>query len=210
MTINGSLLDRESSIYRQPPSAAVDAAWESISHQFPHAISSDDVRRLGKDPSKTARWPTSWGFGADAHIAELDIIHTVHCLNAVRRDVHWRHYFGDRYPDGVFPELHRVHTDHCIYIILQNLMCSANGDVVTNVWVEGQSHPFPDFNVNKKCRDYQTFVDWHHKTQITDEDKYKEMRAPEGAFQWPMSQEFHDLFETGLTGGSIKDASLLD
>ncbi|KAM3562391.1 hypothetical protein ARSEF4850_002781 [Beauveria asiatica] len=209
-TINGSLLDRESSIYRQPPSPAVDAAWESITHQLPHSITAADVRRLGKDPSKTARWPAEWGFGPDAYVAELDIIHTVHCLNALRRDIHWRYYFADRYPDGVFPELHRTHTDHCIYIILQNLMCSANGDVITNVWVEGQSHPFPDFNVNKKCRSYQTFVDWHHKTQITDMAAYNKMRAPEGAYKWPMSQEFHDLFETGLTGGSIRDSSLLD
>lgn len=208
--INGSLLNRDSSIYRQPPSPKVDAAWERITHQFPHAISSEDVRRLGKDPSKTAKWPEDWGFGPDAHVAELDIIHTVHCLNAVRRDIHWRHYFADRYPDGNFPELHRTHTDHCIYIILQNLMCSANGDVITNVWVEGQSHPFPDFNVHKKCRDYETFVDWHHKTQITDMEGYEKMRAPEGAFVWPMSQEFHDLFQTGLKGGSMKEASLLD
>ncbi|KAG5979808.1 hypothetical protein E4U55_004745 [Claviceps digitariae] len=202
LTINGSLLDRGESIYRQPPSAEVDAAWESITNQLPHAIRREDVLRLGKDPDRTAKWPPEWGFGNDAYIAELDIVHTVHCLNAVRRDVHWRHYFGDRYPDGRFSELHRTHTDHCIHIILQNLMCNANGDIVTNVWVEGQLHPFPDFNVNKKCRDYSTFIDWHHKTQITDMKRFLEMRVPHDHVPWKMSQEFHDLFNTGLKGGS--------
>ncbi|KAG6063532.1 hypothetical protein E4U32_001173 [Claviceps aff. humidiphila group G2b] len=185
--------------------AEVEAAWDFITDQLPHAISSQDVLRLGKDPNKTAKWPSEWGFGSDAYIAELDIVHTVHCLNAVHRDVHWRHYFGDRYPDGKFPELHRTHTDHCIYIILQNLMCNANGDIVTNVWVEGQLHPFPDFNVNKKCRKYGTFIDWHRKTQITDMKRFLEMRKPHGHVPWKMSQKFHDLFQTGLKGGSKEE-----
>ncbi|KAG6043872.1 hypothetical protein E4U39_004042 [Claviceps sp. Clav50 group G5] len=205
LTINGSLLDRGESIYRQAPSAEVDAAWDLITNQLPHAISSEDVLRLGKDPKKTAKWPSEWGFGSDAYIAELDIVHTVHCLNAVRRDIHWRHYFGDRYPDGKFPELHRTHTDHCIYIILQNLMCNSNGDIVTNVWVEGQLHPFPDFNVNKKCRNYGTFIDWHRKTQITDMKQFLEMRKPHDHVPWKMSQKFHDLFQTGLKGGSKEE-----
>ncbi|KAG6039347.1 hypothetical protein E4U41_002847 [Claviceps citrina] len=207
-TINGSLLDHGHSIYRQAPSAEVDAAWEAISHQLPHAISRDDVVRLGKNPARTARWPAEWGFGPDAYIAELDIVHTVHCLNAVRRDVHWRHYFGRRYPDGRFPALHRTHTDHCIYMILQNLMCGASGDMVTNVWVEGQSHPFPDFSINKRCRDHGALLDWHRRTQVTDMERFLQMRVPPGHVPWPMSQQFHDLFETGLKGGAA--AEVLD
>ncbi|KAG5930862.1 hypothetical protein E4U53_002093 [Claviceps sorghi] len=205
VTINGSLLDRGDSIYRQAPSAEVDAAWESIAEQLPHAISRSDVLRLGKDPDRTAKWPPEWGFGPDAYIAELDIVHTVHCLNAVRRDVHWRHYFGRRYPDGRFPAMHRTHTDHCIYMILQNLMCSATADMVTNVWVEGQLHPFPDFNVRKKCRDHGALVDWHRRTQITDMRRFLDMRAPPGHVPWKMSQAFHDLFGTGLKGGEADE-----
>jgi hypothetical protein len=205
VTINGSLLDLGDSIYRQPPSPDIDAAWESFTHQLPHVISTEDVLRLGKDPTRTARWPEDWGFGPEAHVAELDIVHTIHCLDAIRRDVHWRYYFADRYPDGDFPALHRIHTDHCIYIILQNLMCNANGDIITNVWVEGQLHPFPDFSIDKKCRGYGTIIDWHHRTQITDMDKYLEMRIPEGQVPWKMSSEFHRLFGTGLEDAQNHD-----
>lgn len=79
-------------------------------------------------------------------------------------------------------------------------MCSANGDIITNVWVETQDHPFPDFNVNKRCRDYNAFVDWHHENQIEDMEKYSQMRIPEGEEPWKMSEEFHQLFQTGLRG----------
>ncbi|KAF1738036.1 hypothetical protein CRV24_003665 [Beauveria bassiana] len=195
--VNGSLLNMDHSLFRSPPSPEVDAAWERVSSLMPHVISTDDVVRLGKDPSQTARWSEDWGFGPEAHVAELDVLHTIHCLNAVRRDVHWKHYFGDDYPNGDFPELHRIHTDHCIYVILQNLMCAATADVITQPWVEGQAHPFPDFSINKKCRDFDAILDWHERTMIRDTKAFTEMRKPENFKAVPMSDEFHELFQTG-------------
>ncbi|KAK1969087.1 hypothetical protein LY78DRAFT_745305 [Colletotrichum sublineola] len=201
--VNGSLLNMDNSIFRAPPSPEVDAAWERISSLMPHVISTEDVVRLGKDPSKTARYPEDWGFGPDAHVAELDILHTIHCLNAIRRDVHWRHYFIDDYPDGNFPELHRVHTDHCIYVVLQNLMCGATPDIITQSWVEGQLHPFPDFNINKKCNNFDAILAWHEDTMINDSARFATMRIPPGQTPLPMSDEFHRLFgsEPQSTGG---------
>ncbi|KAH7082624.1 hypothetical protein BKA63DRAFT_403231, partial [Paraphoma chrysanthemicola] len=194
VTIKGSLLDMGQSIFRSPPSPAVDEAWERVSSLMPHAISTEDVIKLGKDPSRTARWPESWGFGPDAHIAELDVLHTIHCLNAIRRDVHWQHYFGDIYPNGTFPELHRVHTDHCIHIVLQNLMCSATADIITQPWVEGQSHPFPDFNVNKKCRNFDALLEWHEENMITDMAGFLKIQKPADHVPYKMSDEFHRMF----------------
>jgi hypothetical protein len=187
-------------IFRQPPSPEVDEAWERIGSLMPHVISTEDVIRLGKDPARTARWPEDWGFGPDAHIAELDILHTLHCLNAIRKDIHWRYYYKDRYPDGVFPELHRVHTDHCIYIVLQNLMCGATADIITQDWVDGQLHPFPDFNINKKCRDFNAILDWHEATMIDDMPRFAKMRMPEGHIPYAMSDEFHRMFGTDPEG----------
>ncbi|KAG6054140.1 hypothetical protein E4U17_004034, partial [Claviceps sp. LM77 group G4] len=69
----------------------------------------------------------------------------------------------------------------------------------------GQLHPFPDFNVNKKCRDYGTFIDWQRKKQITDVKRYEEVRKPHDHVPWKMSQKFHDLFHTGLKGGSNEE-----
>ncbi|KAI6804059.1 hypothetical protein KC363_g6449 [Hortaea werneckii] len=194
VTVNGTLLYMDNSVFRGPPSPEVDAAWERISSLLPHVVSTEEVVKLGKDPSKTARWPADWGFGPDAHIAELDVLHTIHCLNAIRRDVHWQYYFKDEYPDGSFPELHRVHTDHCIHIVLQNLMCSATADIITQPWVEGQLHPFPDFNVNKKCRDFETLLSWHEATMVRDMDRFKTIRMPDGHVPYRMSAEFQRMF----------------
>ncbi|EQL00131.1 hypothetical protein G6O67_006634 [Ophiocordyceps sinensis] len=195
--VNGTLLDLDHSLFRAPPSPQVDAAWERISSLAPHVIRTDHVLRLGKDPAVTARWSADWGFGPDAHVAELDILHTIHCLNAIRRDVHWRHYFAKSFPDGEFPELHKVHTDHCIYIVLQNLMCGATADIITQPWVESQDHPFPDFSINKRCRDFAAILDWHERTMISDIDKFGTLKMPPGHTPLPMTPEFHRMFHSG-------------
>ncbi|KAJ5901436.1 tat pathway signal sequence [Penicillium taxi] len=192
--VNGSLLDMDDSIFRAPPSPEVDRAWNRIGSLTPHVMNGDDVVRLGKDPTKTARFTEDFGFGPDAHIAELDVLHTIHCLNAIRRDVHWRHYYIEKYPTGEFPELHRIHTDHCLYVVLQNLMCSATLDVVTQPWVHGQLHPFPDFSINKKCRDFGAILEWHEKTTVGDLEAYSALRMPEGHVPYEMSEEFYRAF----------------
>ncbi|KAI7265005.1 hypothetical protein KC345_g8615 [Hortaea werneckii] len=57
VTMNGTLLYMDNSVFRGPPSPEVDAAWERISSLLPHVVSTEEVVKLGKDPSKTARWP---------------------------------------------------------------------------------------------------------------------------------------------------------
>jgi hypothetical protein len=201
--VNGSLLNLDNSIFRAPPSPQVDEAWQWICSLMSYVISTEDVVRLRKDPSTTARYPEDWGFGPGAHVAELDILQTIHCLDAIRRDVHWRHYFIDDYPDKIFPELHRVHTDHCLYIVLQNLACRATPDIITQPWVDGQLHPFPDFNINKKCKDFDAILAWHDDTMITDKARFAAMRIPPGQYPLPMSDEFHRMFGSNphSTGG---------
>ncbi|UNI23357.1 hypothetical protein JDV02_009182 [Purpureocillium takamizusanense] len=75
-------------------------------------------------------------------------------------------------------------------------MCGATADVVTMSWAEGQRHPFPDFGVNEKCRDFDAILAWHERTRIRDMDKYKGLTVPEGREARPMVSEFHRLFGT--------------
>ena len=191
--INGTLLNTHDSIYRKPPSPAVDAAWDRLASLDSTSITRADVLALGKDPSTVAKYPPSFGLGPDAYVAELDVLHQIHCLNGLRRDVYFSHYFGDQYPDGVPTELHRVHSDHCIYVLLQALMCNANLDVITLDWVEGQKHPFPDFSINRKCVNFEALVDWQEENKV-DRREFMAMEMPEGQIPARMSDEFKRMF----------------
>ncbi|KAL5041273.1 hypothetical protein BDW71DRAFT_212297 [Aspergillus fruticulosus] len=76
------------------------------------------------------------------------------------------------------------------------LMCSATLDVATQPWVRGQLHPFPDFSINWKCRDFGAILDWHEETMITDFEGYTALRMPEGHVPYEMS-EFYRAFGVG-------------
>ena len=198
--VNGTLLNTHNSIYRQPPSPEVDAAWERLGNIDATSISSADVLALGKDVSKVAKYPDDFGLGPDAYVAELDVLHQIHCLNALRRDVYFSHYFGSKYPDGQPSELHRIHSDHCIYVLLQNLMCNANVDVITLDWVEGQQHPFPDFSINRKCVNFDAILEWQEKHAV-DRTKFLAIKMPKDQTPARMSDDFKRMF--GVDGDKL-------
>ncbi|KFY02194.1 hypothetical protein O988_02328 [Pseudogymnoascus sp. VKM F-3808] len=196
--MNGTLLETEPlSIYRQPPSPEVDAAWNRIQTRNPIPISLSDLLALGKDPSDTAKFPESFGFGPDAYIGKIDVFHQIHCLNMLRMSLrpNFDYYYGSRFPPGVpTNKLHNLHLGHCLHILLENLMCSGNVDIYTHYWMDAQKHAFPDFNINHKCRDFDAILAWQEENSIPVE-KFATVFAPPGQKVHVMSHEFKEAFE---------------
>jgi Mycotoxin biosynthesis protein UstYa len=188
--------DTDHSIFRQPPSPAVDAAWNNLSNLNSIWVSSSDIVRMGKDPKSVAKYPESFNLGLDAYAAELDSLHKIHCLNSLRKEIYFDYYFGDKYPDGKTPELHQAHTSHCLYVLLQHLMCEASTDIVTREWVEGQIHPYPDFSINRQCGDFNALLKWQEGRRVTN-DEFRAWRMPEGHVPKPVSDEFKRVFGYG-------------
>ncbi|KAK6539073.1 hypothetical protein TWF694_010614 [Orbilia ellipsospora] len=196
--INGSLFPGPNpSIYRLPPSPQVDEAWESVSHVAMFGIKASDVVKLGKDPLKAVRIPESLGFPPNTHLAQLDSIHQIHCLNALRKAVFSEYYFDTekKKPN----RLHWIHLSHCAGVLLQNLMCQANLDVITLNWRSTQANPVPDFNVNKKCRDFGVIKKWQEKNMIREEVLEKIVRPKDYVELPPPVQNILDAFQEART-----------
>jgi hypothetical protein len=191
--INGSLTNSKHWIWRADPSPEVDAAWDRISNVFTTFISSDEVRKLGKDPLRTAMYPPDFGLGPDAHVAELDVFHQIHCLNALRKESWFSYYYHDHFPNGIPSARHRAYTAHCIHLLLQNLMCSASTDIITHYWMDVQKYPIPDFDINNKCRDFDAILEWQ-EAHMVDYAKYEKLRRPLDVVPWPAEEEFIELF----------------
>ncbi|MCJ1376916.1 hypothetical protein MMC17_000006 [Xylographa soralifera] len=191
--LNGSFLNTSPpSIYRQPPSPAVDAAWERISLTRTIPISSADVLRVGKNPLKTAKFPLSHNLGPDAYVAQIDVFHQIHCLNILRKELHFDYYYGSTYPAGRAsePAQQPMHVSHCLHILLQNLMCQASVDVVTHRWVDVQKHPIPDFSVRKVCRDFEAVLQHVEERSV----EFMSIRRPLDAWVETAPDVFRDLF----------------
>lgn len=193
--MNGTLMPTNPiSIFRQPPSDEVDAAWDRLSTRNPIIVDRSDIVAMGKDPNDAAKWPEDW-YGPDKYIGKVDVFHQIHCLDRVRRSLHWNfeHYYGSEFPSGTpVGNYHTSHVDHCVYVLLQNLQCAANVDVYPQFWMDAQDYVFPDFNIDHKCRDFDAILDWQEKNSVDVEELTKFGPGPDSKVH-SMSREFKEL-----------------
>lgn len=87
---NSSLWDDGTNIYRKDPSPESDEAWTSLSKIPPVLISENDMKQLGLSTEGAVRWPDDPT--GKTYVAQLDIFHLVHCVDALRRGVFFKHY----------------------------------------------------------------------------------------------------------------------
>ncbi|KAJ8133445.1 hypothetical protein O1611_g176 [Lasiodiplodia mahajangana] len=193
------------SIYVDQPSPEVDAAWDRIQEAMIWGISKDDMRRVGKDPGKSVKYDPAWGFGDDLYMVEVDVFHQIHCLNVLRKSLvtNYDYYWGRKW--GFEPPIDfRTHLRHCTSLLLQNLMCHADVEVITHEWNEEQPWPFPDFGVMKQCRDFDALLQWAEANTLPNaRSRYMKHRPPTGSVRTPMESDPDNLIgeATGSRGG---------
>ncbi|CZR55504.1 uncharacterized protein PAC_05392 [Phialocephala subalpina] len=190
---NGSLLPHNPpSIFRQDPSDEVDMAWARIGNINPIPMSAAEVRGNGYDPSIVARWPEVYGLGPDAYVGRLDVFHEIHCLDMLRREAHYDYYYEKEWPKaaGGAPADHRVHVSHCVYALLQELMCNANTDPFVHYWVDIGDEPYPDFSITRQCRDFEAVLEWQEEKSIPMSQYRDVIRKPLGVTPKIMSDEY--------------------
>ena len=133
----------------------------------------------GKNLSVSVKVPSEEGLGDDAYPVLVDVKHKIHCLNRIRKDLYFDYYWRDTYPDGHTTDLHKEHTNHCVKILLQSLVCEANTDFISYAWYDGYDHPHPDFNIERKCGDFDGVHDWV-KAHEMGQDQIFDLKKPDG------------------------------
>jgi hypothetical protein len=134
-------------------------------------LSSAEVIALGKDPSKTVKALPEWGYGDDAHLGLLHVMHELHCLNALRKGIYYNHYYRDARGFGANPpEDYRAkyyaHIDHCVVLLMESIMCISDLSVTTYNWMEGEKVPEGDFQGLHECRNFEGILEWFEEHQI--------------------------------------------
>lgn len=187
---------------RMAPGPEADAWWQGqFDPIWAIPLTRAEVEGLGKDPEYVAKFEDDfWGFGDDAYIGALDVTHQMHCLNAIRE-----YAFAD-YGEGKSPtkkqhdSMQWLHLRHCVDIIAQNIMCHADAGLHTYFWMDTQRQPFPDFSVNRKCRDWNALMAWRDERTV-DMEKYGRMVKPKGVKQRPAEPGFYEKF--GFEGSDL-------
>ncbi|KAF4959414.1 hypothetical protein FSARC_10739 [Fusarium sarcochroum] len=187
------------------PDPVVDEAWEDLENIRVFPITESEVRRLGKDPELLVKFPPEYGLGDNAYMGQIDMFHQIHCLNLLRH-LAWAEYHRNGTAKKPFSDLHWVHVSHCTDILMQNLMCNGNLDIVTFNWVETQTNPFPDFGVKHQCRDFDAIYEWQDKHSVPKEWG-RNVTRPVGAKQIPISEEYYRIYGIDKKQESGNDGS---
>ena len=190
-TIHGDL-EPGREIWSQPPSPAVDKAWLEVTAYGNAWMTSADLLRAGRNLSISVQWPPHAGFGNDAYPVISDVKHRIHCLDRIRKDLYFDYYWKETYPGGNVTRLHQSHTEHCVSILLQGLVCDANTDFLSYGWYEGYDHPFINFDYDRKCGDFTGISNWLQAHEVESADIF-DIPKPIGQATLPMSSQ---LLET--------------
>ena len=172
-------LTSNESVLRQDPSPAVDAAWDRIADLAVISLTSQQVSKLRKSPKTAVKAPVDWGIGDDAYLAQFDGIHLLHCLNSMRKSLHFN--FDYYHPHGLEPA-YAAHLAHCQEALAKWLMCQPSMELLTYNWVERHETPFPDFDITRKCWDFNQLLAWQDENRIQsiNSDMWESLRIPNG------------------------------
>ena len=151
-------IQQKGNLFGQTPTPATDAAWDNLTTYGFVWVREHDLTELGKDPTISLKVPESYGLG-DAYVAQTDFSHKIHCLDKLRREILFDHYFGPLFPDGKPSPLHQSHTEHCLEVLLQSLICEASTDIIPFTWYDNSENAFRDLS-SRKCGNFDGVFQW--------------------------------------------------
>ena len=151
--------------------------WDAFEFAETFPISYADVVALGKDPETVTRYPNEkFGLGEEAYVASLDIQHKLHCLDELRK-MTFADYGESTPKKKAHGQLWWIHLRHCFDMLTQDMLCHADADLITYRWMDTQPDPFPDFSINRKCRNLDEVLQYRDEHKVDDE-KYTAMKKP--------------------------------
>ncbi|KAF2170713.1 hypothetical protein M409DRAFT_19527 [Zasmidium cellare ATCC 36951] len=182
--LNGSLYQGSSVWHDLPSDPVAEEAWDQFEHIRTTSLTSAQLLAMGKEPSTVAKYEDKiWHMGDDAYVGTLDFFHQVHCLNMLRKAA-----FAGNAAMPSWPVVETIHLQHCTGMLMQHLLCTADAGMVTYQWRENSHIPYPDFGVNRQCRDWRQLVAWRDEHAV-DLDKYMVYKKPGWVKNVPWSSE---------------------
>ncbi|KAF2968367.1 hypothetical protein GQX73_g5232 [Xylaria multiplex] len=163
--------------WRGQPSAEVDEAWNKITRTGAISVTQQDLERLGKLHNSSVMLPIESGGG---YMASLEAAHQMHCLDMLRK-FSFRDYYADKVAVFSDPFKLRTHMDHCIEMLRQVIMCSADLHIITYDWVDHVDYPWPDFSINRQCRNWDHMIDWIQQRKALTSAPDGILTRPDGA-----------------------------
>ncbi|KAE9376628.1 hypothetical protein N431DRAFT_400882 [Stipitochalara longipes BDJ] len=134
--------------YFGDPSPEIDENWKKLIGMRYFSISEEEAKSI---------WPDNYKDYVDqlegGYTAGLDVFHTLHCVNAVRMELH-----KDYYNESSRNDL--PHIDHCLDAIRQYIQCAGITTLVPTKWREGLRRNYIDSDQVHTCRSFTYLRDF--------------------------------------------------
>ncbi|KAI1261337.1 hypothetical protein F5Y18DRAFT_401683 [Xylariaceae sp. FL1019] len=135
--------------YAGEPSPEIDKAWDDILGATDLRLDMDELYGAERNSVHTAD-----GKGV---LITLDVYHSLHCLDLVRRAIDFRYY----YPTGEVPYFYRPHLDHCVDYLRQGIQCQSDLSPLKYAQSQPNNITIPVFNgTAHTCRNFTKVHEW--------------------------------------------------
>ncbi|ETI25970.1 hypothetical protein G647_02747 [Cladophialophora carrionii CBS 160.54] len=136
--------------YVGPPSPEIDKNWEKLTWGRYFLITEEEAR---------ASWGEEieeyWDEQRGGYVTGLDVFHTLHCLDNMRKALH-PEYYGD----GKANKNHDMHQDHCIEHMRQFIMCSGDMTPIPTKYYPALGRNYVDSDRPHTCRNFEQLRQW--------------------------------------------------
>ncbi|KAJ7151366.1 hypothetical protein C8R43DRAFT_486944 [Mycena crocata] len=144
--------------YVGKPSEEIDEAWNELTKKRFFLLSADEARAAWGYGFRKY-WNDGWG----GYAASLDLFHTLHCLDHIRKSLYPGHYHqGKLHGD--------IHNGHCIDHIRQQVMCQGDLTPLPSQRFEKVGKNYLDSDRTHVCRDFsqiRQFVSMRYNQRLT-------------------------------------------
>ncbi|KAL8846395.1 MAG: hypothetical protein Q9221_008508 [Calogaya cf. arnoldii] len=136
--------------YVGEPSDEIDEAWNELTvRRF--FLPSEAEAKAQFGPDYTRYWNEGWR----GYTASLDMFHTLHCLDHIRKSLYPEYYHQS--------SLHgQIHNGHCIDHIRQQIMCQSDLTPLPSQYFESRDTNYLDSDREHTCRDFGAIREWTH------------------------------------------------
>ncbi|KAF2214937.1 hypothetical protein CERZMDRAFT_57437 [Cercospora zeae-maydis SCOH1-5] len=140
----------------------MDRAWDQLIQHRYFLINDDEAREAwGPDYEQYYRYPDTPDHEG-GYVAGLDVLHTLHCVNMLRKSL-----YKDQYHEGEHgtKKFQQYHVDHCLDIVRQNIQCNSDLTLIPTRWWDGlgkTGRNFIDSDQVHTCRNFGMIREWAH------------------------------------------------
>ncbi|EMD84885.1 hypothetical protein COCC4DRAFT_209516 [Bipolaris maydis ATCC 48331] len=155
---NGTMylnLTGSSALYVGNPTPELERNWDDLEAAISVILDDRETRLKNGMPVGTMHEPGQPGMFR----VSIDVIHSLHCVNQLRKAVYADHYF----PESRRSEFFFVHMNHCIEHIRQAIQCHSDLTPLVYEWDDEKKSGSPIWTSEHTCRDFDQLLAWNRK-----------------------------------------------